>query len=93
MTDADYEFIEDLYNKAKNLKELMNESEGDEFVHLRIAFDELDAVEELVNNTSHKTLILDDKITNIRSYVLLKSNGMVELNKETIIGIIEKAVL
>jgi len=95
MTDSDFKFLEKIYREAKRLKKLVDDCPGDSehFLQYKIEFDEFDVIDQLVNNTSQRVKLFDEKINNIRSYVLRKSNGIVDLPKEVIIGIIEKSVL
>lgn len=95
MTEKDFKFLENLYLKAKQIRKEIEDTPGDDprFIELKIEFDELDAIEELVNNTSQKIRLFDEKIYNIRNYVMHKTNGMIDLPKDIIIGIIEKSLI
>lgn len=94
MTDAEYKFLEELYLRAKSLRQNINTSfDENEYMALCTEYDRIDLIEEMLNNSSQKVRPLDEKIIDIRNYVMQRTNGMVDLNRETVIGILEKFVL
>jgi len=96
MDDKDYEIVSRLHRKAKELRKAISNCDPqdvDLYVELKNEYDELDIVDELIRETSHKVRMLDKKVLEIRNHVLFKTNGMVNLDDATILTIIEKAVL
>lgn len=96
MTDKDFFFLERLYKEAKRLRyEIDNCEENDKeyLAHLKKEYDELDVIDAMVNNTSQKVKKISERIIRIRNEVLRRTNGVVNLDDETIVSIIEKSVI
>lgn len=91
MTDKDFYFLEELYEKASLIKNSINVALGDDYVRLKQEFDELDGMDQFMSQTSQKIKPFKTKVKSIKDYILLKTNGVVHLSDELVIAVIEKS--
>lgn len=91
MTNEEFERLEKVYKKALVLKE--NISGLSDYALSKIRFEEMDLVEDIIRGSVKEVRGFEEKIKAIQNHIKLKTNGMVHLNRETVITIIEKAVL